>query len=112
MNAIRNHVQLIGNLGNDPEIHSFGDGRKLAKFSLATNEVFTNNEGEKVTQTQWHKVVFFGRTAETVEKYLHKGKEVAVTGKISYREYEDKEGVKRYVTEIIGDELLLLGSKQ
>jgi single-strand DNA-binding protein len=111
MNAMKNHVQLIGNLGNDPEIHSFENDRKLAKFNLATNEVYVNKDGEKITQTQWHRVVFFGKTAETIEKYLKKGKEVAITGKITYREYEDKEGVKRYITEIVGNELLLLGAK-
>ncbi len=108
---MRNQVNLIGHLGNDPEIHEFDKGRKLAKFSLATNEVYTNNEGEKITQTQWHRVVFFGGASEIVEKYLRKGKEVAVSGKITYREYEDKDGVKRRTAEIVGSDLVLLGSK-
>ena len=111
MNTLRNQVQLIGNLGNDPEIFQFESGKKKASISIATNETFVNADKEKITNTQWHKVVFFGKTADIVEKYLQKGKEIAITGKLTYRDYEDKSGNKRYVTEIVGNELVMLGSK-
>ncbi|MBD1261508.1 single-stranded DNA-binding protein [Maribacter polysiphoniae] len=109
MNALRNKVQLIGNLGNDPEIVNLDGGSKLAKFSIATNETYKNAKGEKVTDTQWHNVVAWGKTAEIVENYLTKGNEVAVEGKLTHRSYETKEGEKRYVTEIRCNELLMLG---
>jgi single-strand DNA-binding protein len=109
MNALRNKVQLIGNLGNDPEIVNLDGGNKLAKFSIATNETYKNAKGEKVTDTQWHNVVAWGKTAEIVENYLTKGNEVAVEGKLTHRSYETKEGEKRYVTEIRCNELLMLG---
>ncbi|GGW49841.1 single-stranded DNA-binding protein [Arenibacter certesii] len=100
MNALKNRVQLIGNLGNDPEIVNLDGGAKLAKFSIATNETFKNAKGEKVTDTQWHNVVAWGKTADIVENYLTKGKEVAIEGKLTTRTYETKEGEKRYFTEI------------
>jgi len=109
MNALRNKVVLIGNLGQDPEIVALENGSKLAKFSVATNESYKNGKGEKVTDTQWHQVVAWGKTAEIVENYLHKGSEVAVQGKLMHRTYETKEGVKRYVTEVRCSELLMLG---
>ena len=109
MNALRNKVQLIGNLGNDPEIVDLDGGTKLAKFSIATNETYKNAKGEKVTDTQWHNVVAWGKTAEIVENYLTKGNEVAVEGKLTHRSYETKEGEKRYITEIKCNELLMLG---
>ncbi|MGB5500521.1 MAG: single-stranded DNA-binding protein [Maribacter sp.] len=109
MNALRNKVQLIGNLGNDPEIVNLDGGTKLAKFSIATNETYKNAKGEKVTDTQWHNVVAWGKTAEIVENYLTKGNEVAVEGKLVHRSYENKEGEKRYITEIKCNELLMLG---
>ena len=110
MNALRNKVQLIGNLGSDPEMFTFEGGNKKASFSLATNESYTNKAGEKVEQTQWHNIIFFGKTAEIAEKFLNKGNEIAIEGKLTTRSYE-KEGEKRYVTEIIGNELLMLGKK-
>ena len=109
MNALRNKVQLIGNLGNDPEIVNLDGGTKLAKFSIATNETYKNAKGEKVTDTQWHNVVAWGKTAEIVENYLTKGNEVAIEGKLTHRSYENKEGEKRYITEIRCNELLMLG---
>ena len=112
MNALRNKVQLIGNLGNDPEVITLDSGKKLAKFSIATNESYKNAQGEKVTDTQWHNVIAWNKTAEIVEKYLTKGNEVAVEGKLTSRSYEDKEGVKKYITEIVINELLMLGGKQ
>ena len=111
MNTLRNKVQLIGNLGNDPEVITLDSGKKLAKFSIATNETYKNQQGERVTDTQWHNVVAWGKTAEIVENYVSKGKEVAVEGKLTHRSYEDKEGQKRYATEVVCNELLLLGSK-
>ena len=111
MNALRNKVQLIGNLGNDPEVITLDSGKKLAKFSIATNENYKNAQGEKVTETQWHNVVVWNKTAEIVEKYLSKGNDVAVEGKLTTRSYEDKEGVKKYITEVVVNELLMLGSK-
>ena len=108
MNALKNKVQLIGNLGNDPEVIILENGNKLAKFSMATNESYKNAKGERVTETQWHNVVAWGKTAEIVESYLTKGKEVAVEGKLTSRSYETKEGEKRYITEIQCKELLML----
>jgi len=111
MNALRNKVQLIGNLGNDPEVITLDSGKKLAKFSIATNESYKNAQGEKVTDTQWHNVITWNKTAEIVEQYLSKGSEVAVEGKLTTRSYEDKEGVKKYMTEVVVNELLMLGGK-
>ena len=109
MSTLRNKVQLIGNLGNDPEIINLENGRKLAKFSLATNDNYKNAKGEKVTDTQWHNVIAWGKAAEIIEKYLVKGNEVAVEGKLTSRSYEDKDGIKRYITEVTCSELLMLG---
>ena len=109
MTAIRNKVQLIGNLGTDPEIINLESGKKLAKIAIATNESYTNDKGEKVTDTQWHNVIAWGKIAEIIEKYLTKGKEVAIEGKLTHRSYEDKNGDKRYATEVVASELLLLG---
>ncbi|WP_370175615.1 single-stranded DNA-binding protein [Leeuwenhoekiella palythoae] len=109
MSTLKNKVQLIGNLGNDPEIVNLDSGKKLAKFSIATNETYKNNKGERVTDTQWHNVVAWGKTAEVIENYVTKGKEVAIEGKLTSRSYETKQGEKRYLTEIVCNELLLLG---
>ena len=109
MNALKNKVQLIGNLGQDPEIVTMDNGNKLAKFSLATSENYKNAKGEKVEDVQWHNVVAWGKTAEIVENYLLKGKQVAIEGKLVHRSYETKEGEKRYITEIKCNELLMLG---
>ena len=109
MNALRNKVQLIGNLGQDPEIVNLDNGRKLAKFALATNETYRNKNGEKVTDTQWHNIVAWGKIADIVENYLNKGKQVAIEGKLTHRSYETKEGEKRYITEVRCNELLMLG---
>lgn len=111
MNALKNRVQLIGNLGNTPEIITLESGKKLAKFAIATNETYKNAQGEKVTDTQWHNVVAWNKTAEIVEKYLEKGKEVMIEGKLTSRSFDDKEGNKRYITEVICNELLMLGNK-
>ena len=111
MNALRNTVRLIGNLGSDPEVREFENGKKLVRFSLATNETYKNEKGEKVTETQWHNLVAWGRSAGVVEKYLKKGQEVAIEGKLTTRSYMDKEGHKRYVTEIVVNDLLMLGAR-
>lgn len=108
MNSLKNKVQLIGNLGNDPEIITMENGSKLAKFSIATNETYKNSDGEKVTDTQWHSIVAWGKIAEIVENFLTKGKEVIIEGKLTSRSYETKEGEKRYVTEVRCNELLML----
>jgi len=111
MSAIQNKVQLIGNLGKDPEIKNLTSGKIKANFSLATSEVYRNGNGEKVTDTQWHNVIAWGKTAEIVENYLQKGNKVAVEGKLIHRVYEDKDGQKKYITEIVANSLLMLDPK-
>ncbi|AVR47299.1 single-stranded DNA-binding protein [Christiangramia fulva] len=111
MSTIRNKVQLIGNVGNTPEIRNLESGKKVASFSMATNDHYRTTSGEKIQETQWHNLVAWGKTAEIIENHVGKGKEIAIDGKLSSRSYEDKEGVKRYVTEIVISEILLLGSK-
>ena len=111
MYALKNKVQLIGNLGAKPEIKQTESGKKLAIFSVATSENYRNSKGEKVTETQWHRVVAWGKVADVAEKYLDKGKEIALEGKLITRSYNDKAGAKKYITEVQVSELLLLGSK-
>jgi single-strand DNA-binding protein len=109
MNALRNKVQLIGHVGQEPEIKTFDGGKKLANITLATNESYTNAKGEKVENTEWHRLTAWGKTADLIESYVTKGKEIAVEGKLTHRSYDDKEGVKRFITEVVISELLLLG---
>lgn len=111
MTTLRNNVQLIGRLGKEPEVKTFESGTKMATFSLATNDVYYNNKGEKVEDVQWHNIVVWGKKVDVVESYLKKGSEIAVQGKLVNRSYETKEGDKRYVTEINLNELLMLGKK-
>ena len=111
MNSLRNKVQLIGNLGNDPEIITLESGKKLAKFSLATNESYKDASGQKIDKVEWHNLIAWNKTADIIEKYLTKGKEIAIEGKLTSRSYETKEGEKRYVTEVVVNELLMLGGK-
>ncbi|MDP4262462.1 MAG: single-stranded DNA-binding protein [Bacteroidota bacterium] len=111
MYALRNSVQLIGNLGNAPDVRTTENGKKLAQFNVATTETWRNAKGEKVKETQWHRVVAWGKIAEIAEKFLDKGKEVAIGGRLVNRSYTDKEGAKKYITEIQVNELLLLGVK-
>jgi single-strand DNA-binding protein len=111
MYALKNKVQLIGNLGSNPEIKTLDGGKKMAKFNIATNESYRNANGEKITETQWHNLVAWGKLAEIIEKYIMKGSEVAVEGKLTYRSYNDKEGNKKFFTEIQVNELLMLGEK-
>jgi single-strand DNA-binding protein len=111
MNNLRNKVQLIGHLGNTPEIINLESGKKLAKFSLATNESYRNAKGETIKETQWHNVVAWGKTVDIISKYLQKGNEIAIEGKLVTRSYDDKSGNKKYVTEVVVNELLMLGGK-
>jgi len=112
MNTLRNKVQLVGNLGANPEMKTLDGNKRMARFTLATNDVYKNDKGELVKDTTWHNIVAWGKTAELVENHLEKGKQVIVEGRISNRNYTDKDGIKRYVSEIIINELLLLGDKQ
>ncbi len=111
MSTIRNQVQLIGNLGKKPEIKIFGEDKKMAIFSIATSDYYYDAKGERQQQTQWHNVVAWGKTAQLAESYLDKGVEVALLGKIVYRQYDDKEGSKKYITEVVANEILLLNKK-
>jgi len=110
MSTLRNRVQLIGHLGHDPEIKTLESGKKLARFTLATNENFKNAEGLKTEETTWHNIVAWNGSAEIASKYLAKGKEVCIDGRITYRTYTDKNGVQKGSTEIVVNEILLLGS--
>ena len=112
MNALRNRVQLIGRLGQDPEVKQTKNGRTLARFSLATSEIYKNSQGERTEETQWHPIVVWGERAETVSKYLRKGKEVALEGKLVHRTYDDTDGNKKYITEVVVNEFLMLGKKE
>lgn len=109
MKSMRNSVHLIGYLGKDPEIKTFGD-RKKASFSIATSDTYKNQKGEKVESTQWHNVVMWGGLADLAEKYLKKGNEIAIEGKLIHRMWES-EGEKKYITEINANDLLMLGGK-
>lgn len=111
MYTLKNKVQLIGNLGNDPEVKITENEKKLCRFSIATNESYRNAQGDKVTETTWHQLIAWGAIAEIAENYLSKGSEVAIEGKLINRSYTDKEGVKKFITEIQVNELLLLGNK-
>ena len=111
MNALRNTVQLIGNLGMDPEVITLASGKKLVRFSLATNEHYKNDSGEKISQTTWHNIVAWNKAADIIEKYVSKGQELALQGKLSNRSYENKEGEKRFITEVVATSVLLMGNK-
>lgn len=111
MTNLRNRVQLIGNLGMAPEIFEFDGGKKKARLSIATNETYKNQKGKLVKETQWHNVIAWGKTAEIVESYLEKGSEVCISGKLTSRTYDDKDGNKKFISEIVMSELLMLGKK-
>ena len=111
MSTLKNKVQLLGHLGNQPEMVTLESGKNLVKFSIATNETYKNANGEKVTDTQWHNIIAWNKTAEIIEKYLQKGNEVMLEGKLTSRSYETKEGEKRYITEVVCDEILMLGNR-
>jgi single-strand DNA-binding protein len=111
MKSMRNSVQLIGRLGKDPEVKTFSN-RKKASFSIATTDSYKNQKGEKVEDTQWHNIVIWGKLADVVEKYLTKGQEVALEGRLIHRNYETDKGEKRFITEINVNDLLMLGGKK
>ncbi|MFY8171057.1 MAG: single-stranded DNA-binding protein [Sphingobacteriaceae bacterium] len=107
-----NKVILVGHLGKDPEVRHLENGVAVASFSLATTETYTNKAGEKSEQTEWHNIVLWRGLAEVAEKYLKKGKQIYVEGKIRTRSWDDKEGIKRYTTEVVGDSFTMLGKKE
>ena len=108
MNSLRNRVQLIGHLGQDPEIKTLESGKKVSRFTLATDDSYKNTEGQKVNETTWHNIVAWNGLADITEKHLKKGKKIAVEGRIVYRSYEDKKGVTKYITEIVLNDFLFL----
>ena len=112
MKNLRNSVQLIGRLGQDPEVRTLTTGKKLTTFSLATSDYYRNAEGEKIENTQWHNVIAWGKVGEISAEYLAKGEEVALEGKLTHRSYETNNGEKRYVTEINLNELLMIGGRK
>jgi len=109
MKSLKNRIQLIGRVGKDPEFRLLDSGKNVVNFSMATSDSYKNASGEKTVDTQWHQVVAWGGLAEIADKYLRKGSEVAIQGKLIHRNYEGPDGNKRYITEIIADEILLLG---
>jgi single-strand DNA-binding protein len=111
MTTLRNNVQLIGNLGKDPEVRTFDSGKKMATFSIATTDTYKNQKGEKVQDTQWHNLVIWGKLADVAGKYLKKGSEVAISGKLVHRSYEATGGEKKYITEINVSDMVMLSSK-
>ncbi|MFT7299474.1 MAG: single-strand DNA-binding protein [Sphingobacteriales bacterium] len=106
MNKIKNKVMLIGHLGADPDFKEFDNGKKMAKFSVATSDYYKNAQDERVTDTQWHHMVAWGPLAEIAKEHLKKGVEVAIDGKLTYRVYEDKDGKRNNLTEIIVNEFV------
>ena len=105
---MKNLVQLIGHVGQEPEIKNLEGGKKLANISIATNEVYYRENGDKVEQTQWHRVTAWGKTADIIEKFVVKGKEIGIEGKLTHRSYDDKDGNKRNITEVVDNVLVLL----
>ena len=112
MMTIKNRVQLIGNLGAAPEVKDLDNGNKVARFTVATSDYYTNKKGEKISETQWHNIVIWGKLAGIAEKFLEKGSKVVIDGKLTTRNYTDKEGNKKYFTEIVANELLMMDKKQ
>ncbi|HTE29462.1 MAG TPA: single-stranded DNA-binding protein [Chryseolinea sp.] len=112
MSTLRNNVKLIGHVGKDPEVRTFDGGRKMATFTIATNDSYKNPKGEKIVDTQWHTLVVWGKLADVAGQYIKKGNEVAVEGKLVHKVYETSAGEKRYVTEINVKEMLMLKGKQ
>lgn len=108
MNALRNSVRLLGNLGDDPKVRRLESGKIVANFNIATDEIYRDSQGNKQTETTWHRLVAWGKNAEVAEKYLKKGKEIAIEGKLTNRQWEDKNGEKQYMTEVVVNSLLML----
>src|ERR1700761_5978682 len=111
MNSLKNSVRLVGHLGNDPDVKTFDNNRKLTRFSIATNESYKNSKGDKVTETQWHNLVIWGAQAQIAADLLKKGDEIAVEGRLTNSNYTDKEGNKRHISEIVVNEFIKMGSK-
>lgn len=111
MSNLRNKVQLIGRVGKEAEVMNLDSGKKLSKLTLATNDSYKNANGELVENTEWHNLVAWNKTAEVIEKYVKKGQEIAIEGKLTTRSYDDKEGNKRYITEVVVSELLMFSGK-
>ena len=111
MTTLRNRVQLVGNLGIDPEIVTFESGKRKAKFTVATNETFGTN-GNTKTETQWHNIVAWDKQAEIAEKNLHKGSEIALEGRLTHRSYEDKNNQKHYITEVVLTSYIIFPSEK
>ena len=111
MTTLSNSVHLIGHLGQDPKSFEFENGKNKAQFTLATNDYYKNAKGERVEETQWHFIVAWGKTAKIVTDYLLKGKEIALEGKLVNRSYEDKDGNKKYITEVVANQILILDKK-
>ncbi|HNV49379.1 MAG TPA: single-stranded DNA-binding protein [Bacteroidales bacterium] len=111
MKSLRNSVQLIGNLGMDPEVKQVSNGNKMARFSLATTETYKNQRGEKVTDTQWHNIIIWGGLADVAEKYLKKGKQIAIEGRLETNAYDDNEGKRRFFTQVNVNDLVMLGKE-
>lgn len=111
MMNIKNHVQLVGRLGANPEVKMLDNGNKVARFSIAVTESFTNKKGEKVTDVQWHSIIAWGNLAGIAERILQKGTQVTVDGKLLNRSFTNKEGQKKSVTEIVANELMVFQQK-
>ncbi len=111
MTSLRNSVRLIGHLGKDPEATTFDNGKMKVRFSLATTESYKNSNGDKVEETQWHNIVCWNGTAKVAEQYLKKGNEIALEGKLTNRSWEDKEGNKHFITEVLASQILMLNKK-
>ena len=111
MNSLRNSVRLVGSLGMDPEVKSFDNNRKLAKVSIATNETYKNDKGEKITDTQWHNLVMWNGQANLAEQYLKKGDMISIEGKLASRSYVDKDGNKKYMTEVVVNDFMKMNNK-
>lgn len=106
MNTLRNSVRLVGNLGMDPEVRALDNDRKMARVSIAVNESYKNDKGERVTDTQWHNLVMWGQQAKLAQDYLKKGDEIAIEGRLSSRSYTDKDGNKKYATEVVVNDFM------
>ena len=111
MSNLRNSVRLMGFLGSDPEVKAISEKKKVARVSIATNDSYKNDKGEKIEETQWHNLVLWDKLANLAESYLHKGSEIYIEGKLNSRTYTDKEGAKRYITEIVVNDIQMLGKK-
>ena len=111
MRNLRNRVQLIGNVGKEPDVRTFESGKTMATFSLATSETYTDQNGKQVTDTQWHQIIAWGKTANFIESYVDKGNRLAIDGKLVHRSYNDKDGNTKYITEVVVNEVMLLTAK-